>query len=161
MMPQPSVSVWRQEARWATEMVNEEKRLRAKDLVERFMACEITNDEFNDSFPFDDSDPALKEIYCNIWPFYCDTHTHKLDGKHRLSPEAKRLFTRCAAFLGSNFEYEWPPHKWIDLTRPFVRLFGRGKKIDEQFERFKAHGDFEVWPFIRKEDYAKLSEKSM
>lgn len=137
-------------------MVNREKRQIAKRLIEKFVACEITNDEFNDRFPFDNADPALEAIYSNLWPYYSERHTHKLDGRHTLQPETKALFNRCAAFLESDLEYEWPPRKWISPKYALVRLFGLSKRIDQQFERFKAHGDFEVWPFVRREDYDRV-----
>lgn len=138
-------------------MLNREKRQTAKRLVERFVAGEITNDEFKYRFPFDDTDPALKAIYCNLWAYYSDTHAHKLNGRHVLRPEEAEIFERCAAFLGTDLEYEWPPYKWINLRYGLMRLFGLSEKIDQQFERFKGHGNFDVWPFIRKSDYLSLT----
>jgi len=115
-------------------MVNREKRQTAKQLVERFLASEVTNDDFNDAFPLDDADPALEAIYSNLWPYYSERYTHKLDGKHTLQPETRALFSRCAAFLESDLEYEWPRYKWISPKYAFMRLFGFSKKIDQQFE---------------------------
>jgi len=153
-MPRQSGYVFTQEARRKVgDMVNRSKRLCAKSLLERFLACQITNDDFNDSFPCDKADGALEAIYCNIWPYYSENRTHKLDGKHALQPEVEELFRRCVVFLASNLEYEWPPYEWIDLKYGFMRLFASSKKIDDQFERFKARGEFAVWPFIRQSDY--------
>src|SRR5437016_3123958 len=110
-------------------MVNRQKRDLVKQLIERFLSCEITNDDFNDTFPIDERDPALEAIYANLWPYYSDRYTHKLDQKHVLGSEARELFERCAAFLASDLEYEWPPYKWIDPNYILVRLLGRSKKI--------------------------------
>jgi hypothetical protein len=134
-------------------MVNREKRQVAKQLIEQFTSCEITNDDFRDGFPIDKLDPALEAIYCNLWVHYSDTRKHKLEEKHTLGPEAKELFRRCAAFLGTDLEYEWPPYKWVSVRWVFLRLFRLTKRIDQEFEIFKAHGDFTVWPFIRERDY--------
>ena len=53
-------------------MVNLEKRQIAKRLIERFLACEITNDGFDDAFPRDQGDPALDAIYSNLWAYYSE-----------------------------------------------------------------------------------------
>jgi hypothetical protein len=137
-------------------MINREKRKRAKDLIERFLHCEIGNTDFSSAFPADQHDRALGAIRSNLWPYYCDTHTHKREGTHGLNREATELFLRCALFLDSGLEYEWPPHRWIGFRYGFMRLLGFGRRVDEGFEVFKSHGDFEVWPFIRREDYAKF-----
>ena len=42
-----------------------------------------------------------------------------------------------------------------------LRVLGRSKKIDEQFECFKSHGDFSVWPFIRETDYFKFRSSDL
>ena len=60
-------------------MVNREKRQMAGQLIERFVSCEVTSDEFCDAFRVDKSDPALEAIYWNVWFFYSDTHRHKLE----------------------------------------------------------------------------------
>ena len=134
-------------------MVNPEKRQMAKRLIERFLACEITNDEFNDTFPRDKEDPALEAIYSNLWSYYDERQTHKLDGQHTLQPESREMFERCAAFLSAGFEYEWPPYNWISPKYALMRLFGFSRKINDEFDRFKSSGSFEVWPFIREQDY--------
>ena len=123
------------------------------------MACKITSDEYNDDFPHDEADPGLHAIYCNLWFFYSD-YAHKLEGKHELTSEQKELFGRCALFLGSNLEYEWPPFKWISLKYGLMRLVGLGKRIDQSFEEFKKSGDYEVWPFARREDYLRAASQA-
>jgi hypothetical protein len=138
-------------------MVNLEKRQIGRRLIERFLAGEITNDEFNDMFPRDDADPALDAIYSNLWCYYSETHSHKLGGKYSLRPDAKDLFRRCAAFLGSDLEYEWPDYRWVSPKYALFRLFGLSKRVNEQFERFTRHGSFEVWPFLREGDYRQVA----
>lgn len=136
-------------------MVSHEKRRRAKELIDKFLNCDITNTDFAYAFPADNDDRALRAIRSNLWPYYCDTHVHKLEGTHSLGDEEKELFRRCSAFLRSGLEYEWPPHRWIGFRYGLMRLLGLGKRVEEGFESFKKHGDFAVWPFIRRQDYEK------
>jgi hypothetical protein len=132
-------------------MIDSEKRQIASELIAKYLSLEITSDELSDDFPRDKRDPALGAIWYNLWPYYSDT-SHKAEGKHQLSPEARELFERCAAFLRTDLEYEWPPYKWISFEYPLWRLFGLGKRLEQKFDEFKSHGDFDVWPFIRRED---------
>ena len=137
-------------------MVIAEKRRLASDLIAKYLSREITNDELSEDFPRDRRDPALEAIWWNLWPHYDDTHSHKAEGKHQLSAEAIDLFARCIIFLHSDLEYEWPPHKWMGFEYLLWRVLGRGKRIEQKFDEFKSHGDFEVWPFVRREDYTKF-----
>jgi hypothetical protein len=136
-------------------MVNLEKRQIAKRLIERFLACEITNDGFDDAFPRDQGDPALDAIYSNLWAYYSENNTHKLAGKYALRADARELFQRCAAFLGTALEYEWPRYQWISPKYALLRMFGFSKKINNDFERFKSSGNFQVRPFAREGDYRR------
>jgi len=114
-------------------MVNPEKRQIAKRLIDQFLACEITNDEFNDLFPDDKADPGLKAIYSNLWGYYDERHTHKLHGEHTLRPETRELFERCAVFLSAGLEYEWPPYNWISSWYGLMRLLGFSGRINDEF----------------------------
>jgi hypothetical protein len=136
-------------------MVNFEKRSFAGELIVKYLSLEITSDELNDDFPDDERDPALEAIWSNLWRYYSDT-SHKAEGKHELSPEAKDLFERCAAFLRTDLDYEWPPTEWISFKYSLWRFLGLGKQIERVMKEFESHGDFEVWPFIRREDYIKV-----
>jgi hypothetical protein len=89
-------------------MVSRPDRQKASELIERLANGEISNDEFDDSYPRRSPDRALEPISANIWFFYTDMHSHKLVGKHALNADARALFARCAAFLRSDLEYEWP-----------------------------------------------------
>ena len=138
-------------------MVISEKRRLASELISRYLSREITNDRFSEDFPRDRRDPALDAIWSNLWPYYCDTHSHRAEGKHQLSAEAIDLFVRCIAFLQTELEYEWPAHKWIGFEYLLWRLLRRGKRVERKFDAFKSHGDFEVWPFIRRDDYTQFA----
>lgn len=140
-------------------MVIPDKRRIASELIARYVSLEIDNDHLSDDFPRDKRDPALHAIWCNLWFHYSDTN-HKAEGKHQLSAEVRDLFDRCAAFLQTDLEYEWPAFKWINIGYGLRRLLGFGKRLDQKFDEFKSHGDFEVWPFIRREDWAKFFNRT-
>jgi hypothetical protein len=142
-------------------MVNRGKRDLARRLVEKFLACGITSDDFVNEYPCQEKeDRVILAIYDRFWGFWDDRHTHTLTGKHRLNPEATALFERCIAFLNSDFEYEWPPLEWRSLSQALQRLIGFGKiadrRGDEWTQRVRGFGNWEVWPFIRKEDLKKF-----
>ncbi len=136
-------------------MVNRDKRALARSLIQRFLSGEITNDEFNDDYPIDKADPALEAIYWNLWLYYSETHSYKLQGEHRLGADGEQLFQRCVRFLASGLEYEWPRYEWISLKYTLLRFVGLGRLIDRKFDEFKSRGDFDVWPFLRRGDYRK------
>jgi hypothetical protein len=138
-------------------MIISEKRRVASELIAKYLSRAITNDELNEDFPRDRRDPALEAIWWNLWPHYCDTHSHKAEGKHQLSREAIDLFARCATFLRTELEYEWPAHKWMGFEYLLWRVLGCGKRVERNFDEFKNHGDFDVWPFIRREDYTRFA----
>ncbi len=120
------------------------------------MNCEITNDDFAVSFPRDKQDWALTAISDALWFHYDDLRTHKLEGKFKLSPESKELFGRCMLFLSSDLEYEWPKIRLISLSAGLLRVLGLGKIVDKRCAQFEKAGDYDVWPFLRREDYLKL-----
>jgi hypothetical protein len=141
-------------------MVNRGQRDFARRLIEEYMSCEITNDDFTNDYPTKEKeDRAIRAIYDRLWGFWDDLHTHRLTGKYALDSEARALFERCIAFLGSDLEYEWPPLEWRNLSQAFLRLVGLGRIADRRGEdwneKVRMLGSWEVWPFIREEDYRK------
>ena len=139
-------------------MVVADKRQRAQQLIEQFLSCEIDNEAFDDGFPVDDRDPAFAAIHDNLWMYYSESYTHKLEGKDTLPPAARNLFVCSAAFLGTNLEYEWPVRKWISIKYALLRLLGLGKLIDQECKDFDRRGDFDVWPFIRRAEYQRFAQ---
>jgi len=143
-------------------MVKREQRDLAGRLVKQYFACEITNDDFVDAYPVREKDDrAIGAIYEVLWNFWDDRYTHTLTGKHKLKPEPRALFERCIAFFESDLEYEWPPLTWHSVSQLFLRLIGLRKiaerRSEEWMQKARSIGEFDVWPFIRKEDYDTLS----
>jgi hypothetical protein len=151
--------------REGTKMVKREKRDLARRLVEKFLAGEITNDDFVNDYPCrEKEDRVIAAIYDRLWGFWDDRRTHTLTGKYALNPEARALFEHCIAFLNSDLEYEWPPLQWRSLLQAFLRLVGLTRIADrrgnEWTQKVKNVGKWEAWPFIREEDLARWSVRS-
>lgn len=141
-------------------MVNPAKRRFASELIEKFVSAEITNDALSDDFPRDKQDPALEAIWWELWQHYSDMYSHKAEGKHQLSLEEVELFRRSVLFLRSNLEYEWPAHKLVSWRHFALRVMGIAKRMDKRLdEEFRSHGDYQLWPFIRREDYAECVKR--
>jgi hypothetical protein len=136
-------------------VVDRSSRDKAAVLVRQFKECQITNDEFERRYPRDSHDLAVRRIYERIWCFYDDLSTHKLEGRHALSSEAQGLFERCALFLESDREYEWPPDPLASPWGLLRWLPPARRKMEQQEREFQSAGDFEVWPFLRRGDYEK------
>jgi len=121
-------------------MVDKERRLRAAQLIEKLISCQITNYEYDDQFPRCEDDPALHAIYTALWFTYSDVREHRMDGKHALKPEARETVDQCVLFLKTDIEYRGPKN-FIDLTAPFKRLwnFVRGKRGRNELPDY--------WPF--------------
>jgi hypothetical protein len=146
-------------------MVNRTKRDLARRLVEKFLSGKITNDDFVNEYPDPEKDDrAIAAIYDRLWGFWDDRQTHTVAGEHDLSPEGRAVFERCIAFLNSDLEYEWPPLKWRSLLQTSLRLIGLGRiadrRSDEWARKVRTIGKWEVWPFIREEDLARVSTPS-
>ena len=145
-------------------MVNREKRDLARRLIEKFLACEITNDDFANNYPTGEKDDrAIDATYERLWGFWDDRHRHKLVGKHELDPEARELFDRCIAFLDSDLEYKWPAMERASFSQAFLRLVGLRRVADGKAkawtEKMNRFGKWEVWPFIREEDCVNFASK--
>ncbi len=111
-------------------------------------------------------DPVIRPILEYAWCLYNDAYNHKLTGQHQLSDAQIKEIARIILFLHSDLEYDWT---YIDLTNPVIRFsftdilksiitFGQhyrdlNLKREEEFERLKKTGDFELWPFKTKSDY--------
>lgn len=136
-------------------MIDRSTRNELAVLLRRFVACRITNFEFDEDVPGSD-DAAVEAIGAMAWTLYDDLKEHKLDGRRRLSKPDRRVIARWILFLYSDEEYRWPDY---DLERIYnwpmnLLTFGwwERKKADE-WSRFKAAGDFEVWPFMSRPSF--------
>jgi hypothetical protein len=114
----------------------------------------ISNKEYERKYPRSKTDPAVWEIYIQVWFFYSDVSEHKLRGKHGLNEENLAFFERCVSFLSSDFEFQWPRQKF----RPwhgFLRLIGFGRLLKRWNDEEISIGEKEVWPFLKRADYQR------
>jgi len=79
-------------------VIDRQKRDLAVAVLRQFLDGKLTNDEFFGQFPRDKRDPALRGVFEFAWLFYDDLKTHKLVGKHALSPQAKRELLSLAYY---------------------------------------------------------------
>jgi hypothetical protein len=100
-----------------------------------------------------------------LWRFYDDHYPRRMVGKDAPDAHEHRELTRYAAFLDTDLEYEWPKAN-------FIRIGGLGilpvltlgllwpldwwiKRQNRRFEEgLRRSGDLEVWPFIKRADFA-------
>jgi len=90
-------------------MVDAKARKVAVEAIRSFRDCRISNLDFEEQWPwYDENDRALFAIETMLRRFYDDSHEHKLDGRHALTPAGRDILDRCVLFLETELEYKWP-----------------------------------------------------
>lgn len=149
-------------------VVDRDRRDIAAQLVRRFLAGEITSDDLESGWPGNKHDRALEAVSSMVWLFYDDHRPRQMVGKEAASSEERGLLVRYAAFLDSEFEYDWPVSNFMGLSGlgPLVPLSlgllapldrwikARNARMDAEMD---AHGDMSVWPFTRSEQCTGLA----
>jgi hypothetical protein len=138
-------------------MINRTTRDVAADAIREFMDGRITNREYERRYPRSKADPALREIYIQLWFLYSDISEHTMTGKHSLSEESRRAIERCILFLRSDFEYRWSPSK-LRLANAVIRILGLGRIVN--LRETKEAGETEVWPFFSQAEYQEVRRDS-
>lgn len=114
----------------------------------------ITNFEFDDLASSRSCDVGVEVIRREAWYLYSDLRAYRLRGEDALSREGRREVARWIVFLGTDLAYEWPDARgiwrWVLLPLNVASLGLAGAAMRWYFAR---HGDYEVWPFIRNEDF--------
>ncbi len=130
----------------------------AAEALQKFMEGSISNREYERRFPRTKDDPALWAIYSHTWFCYSDTSEHTLTGKHALNDERHAILERCLLFLRSDLEFQWPPpkfHPWYGI----LRFLGLGWTLKRRAQEEMRIGDVDVWPFLKKAHYEKMSHQ--
>lgn len=125
-------------------MLDPVARRQAAELLRRFQARELTNDDLEHAWPESD-DLAVKEVFDAIWGTLDDLHEHRYEP----SPSTDDLFRRCIEFLDADFEYSWPvPNPWLRLlSLPLsIVTFGLANRLLWRKYRFPDY-----WPFASSE----------
>ncbi len=92
-------------------MGDQEARRKYAELGHQFISGRMTNDEYEErceEITSHQDDPAVREIYHQIWFLYDDIQTHRMTGKHRLDRAGRREMAKAVLFLQGDQEYVWP-----------------------------------------------------
>jgi|ERR1700680_219044 len=133
-------------------MVNREKRDTARALIRGLASGDLTNEDFENEYPRDSTDRALRAIYQRLWFYWDDLKTHKLTDRYALSEDAAKLFSRSSAFLATDLEYEWPsvgPSALLIVLRILGLRAAAKSRERHELEQLYSLGDFDSWPFLR------------
>ena len=138
-------------------MVETTLRRQYGELLRHFFAARCTNFQYEVRAAKlgaeDARDAALGLIWCEVWTTYDDFSEHKMDGARKLRKSDRRIVARWILFLQNDLKYEWPSPTWKhDLRRLITVLtFGIFPRFREP--AYKELGNYEVWPFLRVEDF--------
>ena len=164
-------------------MIDTERRIKLAIHLRHLSVGLITNDDFESNLMDDVTRGWLPEQYYRAkeaefddqiiqpmlelcWGLYDDTRQHKLRGSDKLSDESLRIIARCILFLHSTQEYQWP---YFDTNNPLLKFslkeisfsiltlgqYYRDKRKEQHqaYLAFKKLGNFDIWPFLKVEDY--------
>jgi hypothetical protein len=132
-------------------VANADLRVKAASLIRSYLDGKISNHDFADGFPHDKSDRALHAIEQRLWFYYDDVRTHHRQFPHHSAIEV--LFGRCALFLNTRLEYEWPNLWHHDLAHPIIRILTGQLFRSKDIQKAKSEGDYAVWPFLRNAEF--------
>jgi len=105
-----------------------------------------------EDFPRDNNDRALNAIERRLWFHYDDVKRHHCE--FPLDSPEEVLFRRCALFLDTTLEYEWPDLRGHNLAHPIVAILTGDIFRFRGIREAKEAGEYAVWPFFRDGDMA-------
>ena len=138
-------------------MIDRAGRDRLALFLRRLATGRITNDDYNDEYPVRSPDSGIEAISRAGWTLYSDTWTYRLRGRHALTRETLRAVARCILFLHSDQEFEWTPEPRRGLTGFVLALLTFGRVDTRNWKTWRAQGDYENWPFLRRADFDRAS----
>lgn len=136
-------------------MVDRASRKRLGEELRHYVACLVTNYEL-DALEVDWRDSGAVAVKEYAWSLYDDLHKHYAKGPHKLSKEARDMVARWILFLHSDIDYTWPRYSFMQIVNWPMNLltFGHWEaRKARRFQEFQTAGDFDVWPFARREDF--------
>ena len=162
-------------------MIDVARRTMLADVTHEYLAGMLTNYEYEKrkgevvaglrafAMPRSDNDPLLAPMLHHLFFFnfaHGDLDEYRLTHEYKLTIAQRREVLRWILFLRSDREYLWPPFQWgldgffADIGHSLMSLLTLGywrkrqrRIFDREFQRFKLAGDYDVWPFICREDY--------
>jgi hypothetical protein len=141
-------------------MIDRTARDKAVQLLKALLADGITNYRLEDDWPEQSSDFAVRAVSEQLC-FYYQESPEKMLTRVSFGPDVIKFIERCVVFLTSDREYEWPHYSFATENRTVIeRLLGLGKQRSaEEWERFKAAGEIDAWPFLRLSDYREATKQ--
>lgn len=136
-------------------MVDREARKILAEQLRHFVSGRITNDEFESAvLAVRTNDRGYWAVVEQTWLLYSDLSQHKLT-PHSLSPDLRRMISRSILFLHSDVEYEWPRHGCTGFIRLLAVVASLGHIPKYYDKKWKAEGDYDVYPFFRQRDFER------
>ena len=132
-------------------------RNKAVQLLDRWLADDIMNSEFDDEWPYSSEDRAVVDIGRELWLHYSDSPKTRLKASD-LSTEELQLLNRCLAFLITSEDYEpVATEEAVRWKRGFLaKLFGAPMRPWETL-RLKISPDRQKWwPFADEAQYRRV-----
>jgi len=133
-------------------VIDVEARKKAAEVVRHFISGRMTNFDFEKNMPAT-ADLAVRAIEESLWLVYDDFEKHKLDAEWALPSCTKSQMVRWVMFLHTDEEYHWPTFSYPGL-RPLKHVFvSRLLNKPRREHEFMSSGEYDVWPFISKEQF--------
>lgn len=132
-------------------------RKEAAEVVRQFISGRITNFDFEKKMPPTD-DWGVHAIEDSLWYVYDDFIRHRLAGDWKLPEEVKSRMTRWVIFLHSEEEYRWPRIGCPGLRPSKHGLVSRLFSGPRREREFMQSGDYDVWPFVSREQFRGAKE---
>lgn len=142
-------------------MIDRKYRDKLAEALRHYVLGQITNDNLED-VSVDSRDRGAVAVQEMAWRLYSDMYPHRAKGRYYLNKEARHIIARWIAFLYSEQEYQWPEYSFVEgeILGLNTITFGWYKRMKQKkWEQFQAAGDFDVWPFFRKEDLQDVLRK--
>lgn len=145
----------RGEVAMTARMVDREARDILAEQLRHLISCQITNDEFERAVEWS-RDQAVTAVYGMAWRLYDDLHEHRMTGLHHIPRNGRREIARWILFLQSDRVYEWPRYNFVHTVNSPLNLITFGwwdRRRARCFAELQAAGDWDVWPFLRRDDF--------
>jgi hypothetical protein len=130
-------------------------RTRASALVAAWLSSSVTNQDFDDDWPWNTPDPAVLDIGTELWSLYDDFPKSLLD-PDKLQPDQKELLVRCGLFLGSAEQYK-PVERINTQSRGlFSKLLGMSQADPPSLQLTVPDERKAWWPFADEEQFRRV-----
>ncbi len=138
-------------------MIDRASRNRLAELIRSLSSGQISNDEFEDSIP-ESNDDAIRQVFSHgAWCLYSDMKEYKLKGKDALSRDDRTIVARWVLFLKTDIEYIWPS---ATFKEDFLKCISLGIFGQSTLDKWKVHGNVELWPFSNIEQFNKAKKEN-